>query len=102
MDKGLMYFYFAPRIMLSKENYLYSFLTLAAEIGGYVGVLLGISFLHLSKVVMRVIDRRWRQRKSTPQPPWLRQVNSTSSSTFDDDDYMPTPLDSESKKPWSP
>ena len=29
MDKGLMYFYFAPRIMLSKENYLYSFLTLA-------------------------------------------------------------------------
>ena len=32
MDKGLMYFYFAPRIMLSKENYLYSFLTLAGTL----------------------------------------------------------------------
>ena len=41
------YFYFAPRVIKSQEHYLYDFDTLIAEIGGYVGLLLGFSFAHL-------------------------------------------------------
>jgi hypothetical protein len=38
--------------MLSQENTLYPFLSLAAEIGGYVGLLLGIAFFDLVKFAM--------------------------------------------------
>ena len=42
---------FPQRILLTEENYLYLFLTLAAEIGGYVGLLLGVSFMHGSSAI---------------------------------------------------
>ena len=42
------YLYFPPRIMLSQENDFYTFLSLMAEIGGYVGLLLGVSLFHLA------------------------------------------------------
>ncbi len=35
--------------MLSQENYLYSLLSLFAEMGGYVGLLLGLSFLEVTR-----------------------------------------------------
>ncbi len=46
--EGKAYFYFPPRILVNKENYFYSLLSTLAEIGGYVGLPLGISFLHLA------------------------------------------------------
>ena len=46
-DLATAFFYFAPRAVLSEENYLYDVDTLLAEVGGYVGLLLGFSFAHL-------------------------------------------------------
>ena len=47
-SKGLIWFYFEKRVVLSKENYFYSGMTLFAEIGGYLGLLLGVSFLNFA------------------------------------------------------
>lgn len=48
--------------MHSAEDFLYPFLSLAAEIGGYVGVLLGVSFFNLASFLRKHIgdwiDRR--------------------------------------------
>ena len=46
-DYGELYLYFAPKVVISQEHYLYDFVTLMAEVGGYVGLLLGFSFAHL-------------------------------------------------------
>ena len=40
------YFYFAPYIMVTREKLLYESLQLVADLGGYVGVITGVSFLH--------------------------------------------------------
>ena len=47
-DEAQVYLYFAPRIVKTEELYLYSFLSLIAEIGGYVGILLGYSFFQVA------------------------------------------------------
>ena len=44
---GTAYFYFPQRVVQSKEHNFYSFLSMVAEVGGYVGLLLGVSFFHL-------------------------------------------------------
>ena len=45
-----VYFYFSPRVMKSQERYLYSFLKLVAQIGGYLGLYrIFLWFLELSK-----------------------------------------------------
>ena len=41
-------YYFPPRIMVSEEKFFYTFLSLMAEIGGYVGLLLGVSLFHFA------------------------------------------------------
>ena len=46
--KGYLYLYFAPRVPKSTEHFLYTFLSLIAEIGGYVGLLLGYSLFNLA------------------------------------------------------
>ena len=77
---SLQAFYFAPRyknkpkvffqgchvafdfrVMQSIEHFLYPFLSLAAEIGGYVGLLLGVSFFHLATFIRDSIDERLRR-----------------------------------------
>lgn len=49
---------FPQRVLLTQEHYLYPFLTLAAEIGGYVGLLLGISLMNGTSLI-----HEWFQRK---------------------------------------
>ena len=44
---GSAYFYFPQRVMLSREHHFYSFLSMVAEVGGYVGLILGVSLFHL-------------------------------------------------------
>lgn len=44
-------------ILANEELYLYSFLNLAAEVGGYVGLLLGVSLLQLSEVGSRITGK---------------------------------------------
>ena len=50
--------------MQSIEHFLYPFLSLAAEIGGYVGLLLGVSFFHLARFIRDTIDERLLRYRS--------------------------------------
>ncbi len=42
------------------------FVSTLAEIGGYVGLLLGVSFFHLASLANRFIDRKIREMKGDP------------------------------------
>ena len=44
---AILYLYFPKNLAKSKEHFLYHYNNLFAEIGGYVGLLLGLSFLDL-------------------------------------------------------
>ncbi|QQP34739.1 Uncharacterized protein FKW44_022728, partial [Caligus rogercresseyi] len=55
---GELFLYYAPKVFLSEENYLYTLLSLLAEIGGYVGLLLGVSFFHVAGVISDILDRK--------------------------------------------
>ena len=48
--------YFPPRVLRSNENYLYTILTLLAEIGGYMGLLLGYSLFNFATLVNELLD----------------------------------------------
>ena len=62
---ALQYLYFATRIIVSEEHDLYTFLSLAAEIGGYVGLLLGVSFFHLARFLKSKIEGEKNQKKNS-------------------------------------
>ncbi|CAB4057138.1 unnamed protein product [Lepeophtheirus salmonis] len=51
-------YYFASKVTLNEEHYLYSGLVLFAEIGGYTGLLLGLSFLNLSEIIAKLFQRK--------------------------------------------
>ena len=53
-----VYLYFAPMVMNSEEHWLYTSLSLFAEIGGYLGLLMGYSILNLAYFAGNVIDKR--------------------------------------------
>ena len=55
-DYGTLYLYFAPRIMLSEELTLYTSLCLFAEIGGYVGLLLGVSVWNFAAWISDILE----------------------------------------------
>ena len=46
-EYAILYLYFPTNLVQSKEHFLYHSNNLFAEIGGYVGLLLGLSFLDL-------------------------------------------------------
>ena len=49
-------FYFRRDIKTTKEYYLYSLLSMAAEIGGYVGLLLGASLVNIGRINSFLLD----------------------------------------------
>ena len=49
-------FYFRRDIKTTNEYYLYSLLSMAAEIGGYVGLLLGASLVNLGRINSFLLD----------------------------------------------
>ena len=57
-SKGSINLYFEKRVVMSKEHYFYSGLSLLAEIGGYLGLLLGISFLNFASWVAIVVQSK--------------------------------------------
>ncbi len=59
--KGVASFYFPQRVLQSNEHYFYSFVSMVAEVGGYVGLLLGVSLFHLSSALGDVISKRIEQ-----------------------------------------
>ena len=56
--EGLQVFYFPGRVLVNEEKDLYPLLSLAAEVGGYVGLLLGVSFLQGAQVFAAWTRRR--------------------------------------------
>ena len=48
--------YFPQKMLVNKEHYLYTLLTLLAEIGGYMGLLLGYSLFNIATLVNHIID----------------------------------------------
>ena len=58
-----MTFFMPSRVMQSTEKYLISFMSMASEIGGYVGLLLGASFFHFAFFLANLFEQR-QNRKS--------------------------------------
>ena len=56
--------YFPQKMLVIKENYLYTVLNLLAEIGGYMGLLLGYSLFNIATFVNKIIDIHIRRQMS--------------------------------------
>ena len=60
-ETSVMKFYFSDRVKLVKSYHLYSGLALVAEIGGYVGLFLGVSLNQITKVMI-LLKSQWIQK----------------------------------------
>ena len=58
--------YFDARIMLSEELTLYTSLTLFAEIGGYVGLLLGVSIWNFTAWISDILKLKLQKDEEDP------------------------------------
>ena len=59
-DKGYMKLYIKSTIKVKKTVLDYTFLSMVAEIGGYTGLLLGISVVNLTKLFEKLIFKIFR------------------------------------------
>ena len=79
-DRTVQVFYFPQRIMVNREKFLYPFITTMAEMGGYVGVLLGVSFLHGARAFAKHIRRQLQEKawsaSTTPVKPFHDEWNA--------------------------
>ena len=57
-DYALLYLYYAPRVTKNIEHRLYTILSLFAEIGGYVGLILGYSLFNVAAWTSEIIEKR--------------------------------------------
>ena len=55
-DYGPLYLYISPRTMFSEELPLYTPLSMFAEIGGYVGLLLGVSLWNFASLISDMLE----------------------------------------------
>ena len=53
-----MTFFMPSRVLQSKERYLISFTSMVSEIGGYVGLLLGVSLFHFARALSAIVQKR--------------------------------------------
>ena len=49
--------FFQSKVMIGREEYLYNFLSFFAEVGGYVGLILGYSLLNLTRLVIAALEK---------------------------------------------
>ena len=49
--------FFQSKVMIGREEYLYNFLSFFAEVGGYVGLILGFSLLNLTQLVITALEK---------------------------------------------
>ena len=61
---GLLYLYYAPRVTQSEEHLLYTLLNLFAEIGGYVGLILGYSLFHVAALISSAIETKVKRMEA--------------------------------------
>ena len=66
-DYALLYLYYAPRVTKNIEHKLYTILSLFAEIGGYVGLILGYSLFNVAGWISEIIEKRLRNVKTERQ-----------------------------------
>ena len=59
--KPQLVLYFQSRIQTGREQYLYPVLSFFAEVGGYVGLILGYSLLNLAEVIISALDKKMRK-----------------------------------------
>ena len=50
-------FYFKRDIKTSNEYFIYTQLHMIAEIGGYVGLMLGVSFINIGSLINKLLDK---------------------------------------------
>ena len=55
--KPQLILYFQTRIQMGDENYLYPALSLFAEVGGFMGLILGYSILNMAEFVVSTFDK---------------------------------------------
>ena len=67
-DYGQLYLYFAPRTMFSEELTLYTPLSMFAEIGGYVGLLLGVSLWNFAAWISDILEGRIKKIEDVNKP----------------------------------
>ena len=61
-DVARMVYYFRKDVKYSNEYYIYTPSVMVAEIGGYVGLLLGISLFDLSLLIDYILEAWFRHR----------------------------------------
>ena len=49
--------YFQSKVQTGRENYLYFLLSFFAEVGGYVGLIMGYSLLNLGEFIISTLTR---------------------------------------------
>ena len=59
--KPQLVLYFQWRIQIGTEHYLYTVLSLFAEVGGYVSLILGYSLLNIAEVIVAAFDKKLRK-----------------------------------------
>ena len=62
-DRAWGVFYFRRDVKKTNEYFLYSLLSMAAEIGAYVGLLIGASLVDMGRITSFLIDVAWTNKK---------------------------------------
>ena len=57
-----MVYYFRKDVKYSNEYYIYTAAVMIAEIGGYMGLFLGISLFDLSLIIDYILESKFRNR----------------------------------------
>jgi hypothetical protein len=58
-EEGLVRMYFNSDIQIQQSILAYSVISLLAEVGGYVGLLLGVSFLDIATILEQLLFRKY-------------------------------------------
>ena len=61
-DTAFVLFYFKPTIKVKSTVLEYDFVTLVAEIGGYVGLFIGVSLAESSIAIISFLERKKREK----------------------------------------
>ena len=67
-DRARMVFYFRRSVKFTREFVLYTVLSLVAEVGGYVGLLLGFSVFNIASVFTPVVKKIFGDSSSRVEP----------------------------------
>ena len=62
-DKAYIKFYLKNKIKVSTSRFSYTILSFLAEVGGYIGLLLGVSLLDIPTVIDRIFAMSKNQKQ---------------------------------------